>query len=260
MVSRSRSGERKRKRRRPNIYALLQLCVRQQCQGFILHAKPRPVYVSPVGFPRPNHGGAVRVLDLDPFPRRAGSIRRAQPFRHDAFEADVARLTEDQNTVLCARSARCRGGASPVASPAASCDRPAAVRADHAVQLQEIERVQHRLAEGPAAVQSIEDRDAIRPAHHGSVAADERPPAMQRVISDGGSDTRARHQGRRCQTQSRPRRAEAAIDRWNRRLATGRDMLWSQRSGSRCSQPGSMFAAPRWVTRRTGEPAIERGR
>ena len=39
----------------------------------------------------------------------------------------------------------------------------------------------------------------------------------------------ARHQGRCCQAEGGPSRAprELVIDRWNRRLAAGRDMLWS---------------------------------
>jgi hypothetical protein len=51
------------------------------------------------------------------------------------------------------------------------------------------------------------------------------------VISDGGADTQARHQGRRRKAHGGPGRtrleAELVVDRWNRRLATGRDMLWS---------------------------------
>jgi hypothetical protein len=48
------------------------------------------------------------------------------------------------------------------------------------------------------------------------------------ILGHGRQDTRARHQGWRRQAQSGPRlEAELVIDRWNRRLATGRDMLWS---------------------------------
>jgi hypothetical protein len=46
----------------------------------------------------------------------------------------------------------------------------------------------------------------------------------------GRSNPRTRHQGRRCQVQggrAAREEAEGVVDRWNRRLATGRDMLWS---------------------------------
>jgi hypothetical protein len=51
-----------------------------------------------------------------------------------------------------------------------------------------------------------------------------------RYCLDGCSDTRARHQGWFREAEGRrAARAEAElfVDRWNRRLATGRDMLWS---------------------------------
>jgi hypothetical protein len=54
----------------------------------------------PIVFRRPDHRGAVRVLHLDPVPRRAGSIRRVQPFRYDAFEARLTGLREDQGAFL----------------------------------------------------------------------------------------------------------------------------------------------------------------
>jgi hypothetical protein len=40
-----------------------------------------------------------------------------------------------------------------------------------AVELQKVERVQHGLADGATPVQRVEDRDAIRPAHHGLAEA-----------------------------------------------------------------------------------------
>jgi hypothetical protein len=54
---------------------------------------------SPLCFPCPDHRRAVGVLDL-PVPRRARSVRRAQPLRHDAFQAHAASLPEDGGAVL----------------------------------------------------------------------------------------------------------------------------------------------------------------
>jgi hypothetical protein len=42
----------------------------------------------------------ARVLDLEPIPRRAPPVGRAQPFRHDAFEAKLAGLPGYQGAVL----------------------------------------------------------------------------------------------------------------------------------------------------------------
>jgi hypothetical protein len=49
-----------------------------------------------------------------------------------------------------------------------------------AVELEEIESVQHRLAGGAAAVQSIEDRHAIR---HAAYVCDRNPRHSYRVLS-----------------------------------------------------------------------------
>jgi hypothetical protein len=73
-------------------------------------------------------------------------------------------------------------------------------------------------------------RIASRPRPRSSVAADGRPPATTTGDSNGGSDTRTRHQDRRRQAEGGPRRARRG--RARRRplesaLATGRDMLWS---------------------------------
>jgi hypothetical protein len=154
MVSRSRSGERKRKRRRPNIYTLLQRCVPQQCQGFILPAEPRPVYVSPVCFSRADHGWAVRVLHLDPVPRRTGPIGRAHPFRDDAFEAHLATPFSGQRPTATFIKASCRSRSKSIASSWATRDRR---RASH-------RHLEHRV---PDAVRIAVIRHRFRkpPAH-----------------------------------------------------------------------------------------------
>jgi hypothetical protein len=55
---------------------------------------------SPLSFPRADHRGAVRVLHLEPVPRRARAVRRAEPLRHNALEAHDAGLAEDRGAVL----------------------------------------------------------------------------------------------------------------------------------------------------------------
>jgi hypothetical protein len=49
---------------------------------------------------RPHHRRTVRVLDLQPIPRPARPIGRAQPLRHDASEPHAARLMEDPRAVV----------------------------------------------------------------------------------------------------------------------------------------------------------------
>jgi hypothetical protein len=90
-----------------------------------------------------HHRGTVRVPDLDPVPRRPRPVRRARPLRHDAFEAELAGLPEDQGAVFVGvlASARCRAAACPRAFSAASCGRPAAVR--------EMQRERHASSRGP---------------------------------------------------------------------------------------------------------------
>jgi hypothetical protein len=50
----------------------------------------------PLCLPHPDHRRTGRVLNLEPVPRRARQVWRAQPFRHDAFGAHLAGLLEDQ--------------------------------------------------------------------------------------------------------------------------------------------------------------------
>jgi hypothetical protein len=73
---------------------------------------------------------SVRVLDLEPIPRRARPVGRGQPLRDDAFEAHAAVVPEDHRAVIVwfGRSGRCRAAARPAALPAASCGRPAVGR------------------------------------------------------------------------------------------------------------------------------------
>jgi hypothetical protein len=56
----------------------------RQVHGFELVFEEPAVRGSPLRFPRPDHRRAVRVLDLDPVPRRARSIGCTQPLRDDA--------------------------------------------------------------------------------------------------------------------------------------------------------------------------------
>jgi hypothetical protein len=79
---------------------------------------------SPLSFPRADHRGAVRVLHLEPVPRRARRVRRAEPLRHNALEAHDAGLADDRGAVLVVLST-CGASARPAASLAASCGRPA---------------------------------------------------------------------------------------------------------------------------------------
>jgi hypothetical protein len=85
---------------------------------------------SPLHFPRPDHRRAVRVLHLDPVPRRPRPIWRAHslgaiPSRPSLQACRKIRAPSSS----CARSARCRYVACPPASPAASFGRPGAARA-----------------------------------------------------------------------------------------------------------------------------------
>jgi hypothetical protein len=52
-----------------------------------------------------------------------------------------------------------------------------------AVELQEVEGVQNGLADGAVPVERVEDRDAVRTAHH-RLAAETYP--FRRPVSDGG--------------------------------------------------------------------------
>jgi hypothetical protein len=49
----------------------------------------------PLRLTRPDHRRAVRVLDLDPISRWPRPVGCAQPIRHDAFEAHLASVPED---------------------------------------------------------------------------------------------------------------------------------------------------------------------
>jgi len=50
--------------------------------------------------PCTSHRGAVRVLDLDPVPRRSGLVGRGKPLRYDAFEANLAGVPEHRGAII----------------------------------------------------------------------------------------------------------------------------------------------------------------
>src|ERR1700719_2931068 len=62
--------------------------------GGVSSSQPREM------IPCTDHRQAVRVLDLDPIPRRAGPIRRRQPLRHDALQPELAGVPEYNGAVL----------------------------------------------------------------------------------------------------------------------------------------------------------------
>jgi hypothetical protein len=72
---------------------------------------------SPLSFPRADHRRAVRVLDLEPIPRGARPVGRAQPLRHDALQAHPACLLEDRSAVRLPRSLASRFLRSPRGRP-----------------------------------------------------------------------------------------------------------------------------------------------
>src|SRR5262249_28711026 len=53
-----------------------------------------PPLLAPVFFGVPSHRFARRVLELEPVLRAPGSVARAEPLRHDAFEAHLAGVPE----------------------------------------------------------------------------------------------------------------------------------------------------------------------
>ena len=54
----------------------------------------------PTPLAMPHHCRALRILDLDPIPRQARPVRRAQPLRHDALESHFAGVHEDKGAIL----------------------------------------------------------------------------------------------------------------------------------------------------------------
>jgi hypothetical protein len=68
----------------------------------------------------------------------------------------------------------------PGAPPASSCGRPVACPEGPRRQFEQIEGVQHGLADSAAAVQRVEDGDAIRTADHRLAIDRERPGAELR--------------------------------------------------------------------------------
>jgi hypothetical protein len=91
-----------------------------------------------------------------------------QSLADDALEAHAARVHEEQGAVLVVMLAE--DDADP---PAKQPGQPLLAVAQRqvpkilAVKLQEVQGVQHGLADGAAAMQITEHRDAIRTAHHG---------------------------------------------------------------------------------------------
>jgi hypothetical protein len=55
---------------------------------------------SPLRFPRPDHRGTIRVLDLQPVTRRTRSVGRGQTLRHDAFKAHAASVLENHRAIV----------------------------------------------------------------------------------------------------------------------------------------------------------------
>jgi len=62
----------------------------------------RPIFLqlralgpAPILLPLPPHGRCVRVLTLNPVPRAAGDIGRAESLRHDPLIAELAGMAEN---------------------------------------------------------------------------------------------------------------------------------------------------------------------
>jgi len=123
----------------------------------------------------------VRVLHLEPIPRRPRPIGCRQPLRHDALKAHAARVPEDRSGVIVGVVAEDDAEPAPAQQPRqallASAKRQGAEVL--AVELEQVERVQHRIADDAAPVERVEDRDAIRAAYHRLAVEPERPGAQQ---------------------------------------------------------------------------------
>jgi hypothetical protein len=50
----------------------------------------------PLRIPRTDHRRAVRVLHLEPVPRRARPVGCGEPLRHDALKADLAGVVDER--------------------------------------------------------------------------------------------------------------------------------------------------------------------
>ena len=113
--------------------------------------------------PRPLHCRAVWILDLDPVPRRPGSIGCGQPFQHDALQTEFAGVPEHGGAVLGGVLVERNAGGSARQLPrqlrlaVAQRQSPEIL----AVEFQQVERVQNRIGGRAPAVQRIEHGDAI---------------------------------------------------------------------------------------------------
>jgi Phage integrase family len=106
-----------------------------------------------------HHRRAIWVLDLDPIARGSGPVGRRQPFRHDSLEPEPAGVLEDDHAILVGvlveDDARSRACQQPCQLRLALAERQGSKIL--AVELQQIERMQDRLAavgivEGPLFV------------------------------------------------------------------------------------------------------------
>jgi hypothetical protein len=108
-------------------------------------------------------------LHLDPIPRRPRPVGRGEPLRYDAFEPHPAGVPEDRGAFVVGMAIQHDPDATPtdeLREPSLAIDEGQRSQV-LAVEFEEVEGVQHRLADGAPAVQGVEDRDAIRAAHHG---------------------------------------------------------------------------------------------
>jgi hypothetical protein len=123
---------------------------------------------SPLSLTRPDHRRAVRVFHLEPIPRRARPVGCGQPLRDDALQAHYAGMPEDGGAVLVRVVAQHDAEPAPAQQPRQPLLAVVQGQAAEvlAVELKEVESVQHGLGNGATAVQSIEDGDRVcrRPA------------------------------------------------------------------------------------------------
>jgi hypothetical protein len=132
---------------------------------------------SPLRIPCSDHGRAIRVLYLEPIPRRTRPIGRGQPLRHDALESHLAGMLKERRAVLIGMFAEHDSEASlsdQLRQPLLAIherQRPQVL----AIELEQVEGIEHCLADGAMAMQRVEDRYAVRTAHDGFAIEDERP-------------------------------------------------------------------------------------
>src|SRR3984957_6531567 len=114
-----------------------------------------------------HHRRAVRILDREPVPPQARAGGRAKALRHHSLKPHAAGLPGDGGAVVGGMLAEDDADTPPRQEPRhAFLAVPQWQGAEVlAVELQEVESVQHGIAGGAVAVQSIEDRDAVWTAH-----------------------------------------------------------------------------------------------